>query len=268
MKKTLSEGFFKVLLSKLVKNVHLAFSSFLLAMLFTGCISPQQKEKYDENLKARARAHTDLGAVYYQQKQLEIALEEFNEAMHIDPGFALAYNGLGLVHAALGQDDVAEKNFIKSLQLEPSNSESHNNYGGFLCARNRFDESIQQFLQAVKNPLYSTPSMAYANAGICAMRKNDTVNAESYFQKALQIDPLSASVAYQLANLQFKRKDALSAKKTLQNVILSQPGPELLWLAIQIERAVGAKDAEASYALQLRQQYPDSDQAKLLESGK
>jgi type IV pilus assembly protein PilF len=53
----------------------------------------------------------------------------------------------------------------------------------------------------------------------------------------------------------------------LQNVLFGQPGPEILWLAVQIERAVGAKDAEASYALQLRRQYPDSEQAKLLQSG-
>ena len=57
-------------------------------------------------------------------------------------------------------------------------------------------------------------------------------------------------------------------KRQIQNVMLAQPGPELLWLAIQIERVLGAKDAEASYALQLRSMYPDSEQAKLLQNGK
>lgn len=250
------------------KSFQVIFIICLFGLLMTGCASQQQTEKYNENLKARARAHTDLGAVYYQQKQLEIALEEFTEASRIDPDFALAYNGLGLVHAALGQDDIAEKNFRKSVQLEPTNSESHNNYGSFLCAKNRFDESIKEFLAAVKNPLYATPAMAYANAGICSARKNDNLNAEVYFQKALQIEPLSGAAAYQLASLQFKRSDAVGAKKTLQNAMFGQPGPEMLWLAIQIERAVGAKDAEASYALQLRRQYPDSEQAKLLQNGK
>lgn len=247
---------------------NLFFLMCLVGCIMAGCASQKQNEKYNENLKARARAHTDLGAVYYQQRQLEIALEEFTEASRIDPDFALAYNGLGLVHAALGQDDIAEKNFKKSVQLEPTNSESHNNYGSFLCAKNRIDESIKEFLAAVKNPLYSTPAMAYTNAGICSARKKDTVNAEVYFQKALQIEPLSSTAAYQLASLQFKRNDVAGAKKTLQNAMLGQPGPEMLWLAIQIERVVGAKDAEASYALQLRRQYPDSEQAKLLQSGK
>jgi len=233
-----------------------------------GCANQQQQEKDTENLKSRARAHTDLGAVYFQQKQLEIALEEFNTAVKIDPSFSSAYNGLGLVNAELGKDDVADANFRKSIQLEPLNSEAHNNYGSFLCARNRVDESITEFLAALKNPLYATPAMAYTNAAICSMRKKNMAGAENYLQQALQIEPLSQVAAYQLASLQFKRNDAMAARKTLQNAMLSRPGPEVLWLGIQVERVLGGKDAEASYALQLRRQYPDSEQAKLLESGK
>ena len=233
-----------------------------------GCANQQQQEKDTENTKSRARAHTDLGAVYFQQRQLEIALEEFNAAVKIDPSFASAYNGLGLVNAELGKDDVADANFRKSIQLEPLNSEAHNNYGSFLCARNRVDESITEFLAALKNPLYATPAMAYTNAAICSIRKKNMAGAETYLQQALQIEPLSQVAAYQLASLQFKRNDAVAARKTLQNAVLSRPGPEVLWLGIQVERVLGGKDAEASYALQLRRQYPDSEQAKLLESGK
>ena len=240
----------------------------LVGVLTAGCVSQQQQERDTENLKARARAHTDLGAVYYQQRQYEIALEEFTEATKIDPGFALAYNGLGLVHSALGQNDLADADFRKSIQLEPNNSESHNNYGGFLCAKGRYDESIKEFLAAVKNPLYATPALAYANAGICSTRKQDPVNGEIYLKLALQKDPLLSSAAYQLALIQFNRKDAVSAKQTLQNVMLTNPTPDMLWLAIQIERALGAQDTEASYALQLRRKYPESEQAKLLQSGK
>lgn len=239
-----------------------------LSLLSVACVNQQQQMKDNETAKARARAHTDLGAMYYKQKQLEIALEEFNEAASIDPGFGLAYNGLGLVHAALGQDDIAEANFKRAIQIEPNNSESHNNYGGFLCNKNRIDESIQQFLAAVKNPLYATPAIAYINAGICSLRKQDMPNAEFYLQKALEIEPLSNVAAYQLATIQFKRNDAAAAKISLQNVLLRQPRPDMLWLAIQIARALGDKDADASYALQLRRQYPDSEQAKLLQSEK
>lgn len=240
----------------------------LLPVLLTACASQQQQETEDKNLKERARSHTDLGAAYFQQRQLEIALEEFTLASKIDPDFGLAYNGLGLVNAALGQDAVAEKNFKKALQLEPNNSESHNNYGSFLCARNRIDESVKEFMAAVKNPLYATPAIAYTNAGICSLRKQDNRNAELYFRKALEAEPLASVAAYQLALIQFKRNEVTQAQTTLQNAVLSQPSPENLWLSIQIARKLGDKNAEASYALQLRRQYPDSEQARLLANGK
>lgn len=240
----------------------------VLSVFAAGCVSQQQRETENKNMKERARSHTDLGAAYYQQRQLEIALDEFTVAAKIDPDFGLAYNGLGLVHSALGQDDLAEKNFKKALQIEPNNSESHNNFGSFLCSRNRIDESVKEFMAAVRNPLYATPAIAYTNAGICSLRKQDATNAEIYFQRALEIEPLASVAAYQLASIQFKRNEVEKAKMTLQNAVLSQPTPENLWLSIQIARKLGAKNDEASYALQLRRKYPDSEQAKLLASGR
>jgi type IV pilus assembly protein PilF len=169
------------------------------------------------------------------------------------------------VQAALGQDAVAELNFKKAVQLEPLNSEAHNNYGSFLCARNRLDESIKEFMAALKNPLYATPAMAYTNAAVCSLRKNDSVQAEGYLLRALQLDPSASVAAYQLAAIQFKRKDALVAKKTLQTALSSKANADMLWLAIQIERALGDANLEASYALELRQNYPESEQAQLLQ---
>jgi type IV pilus assembly protein PilF len=231
-------------------------------------LKPSGSEEYGESkLTAQARAHTELGAAYFQQNKLEIALDEFNHAIHIDPKYGQAYNGLGLVYAALGEDAKADAGFKKAIEVQPGSSESHNNYGSFLCARKRYDESITEFLAAVKNPLYSTPNLAYANAGICSVRKNDIKNAEIYLNKALQIDPLTNSAAQALAEIQFKRGDVKGAKKTLQNALIASPGPDTLWLGIKIERVLGDKDNVASYALQLRQQYPNSEQTRLLLSG-
>lgn len=250
------------------------FCPVLIISLLSGCVTTGSNtagnnDIYNETaVTARARAHVDLGAAYLQQAKYEIALSEFTEATQIDPSYALAYSGLGLVYAALGQDTKADANYKKSIELQPGSSESHNNYGSFLCSRKRYDESIPHFLEAVKNPLYATPHLAYANAGICSARKNDIKNAEIYLNKALQIQPLTHSAATQLAEIQFKRGDTTTAQKTLQNALVASPSAETLWLGIKIERALGDKDNVSSYALQLRQQYPNSEETRLLLSGK
>ncbi|QVL45412.1 MAG: type IV pilus biogenesis/stability protein PilW [Methylophilaceae bacterium] len=215
----------------------------------------------------RARAHTNLGAAYLQKNKLEIALDEFTKAVEIMPTFAMAYNGLAMVRSALGQDAEAEYNFKKAIKLDASISETYNNYGTFLCSRGRYEESITQFLAAVKNPLHGTPSVAYANAGICSKRNGDIKGAERYLNKALEIQPLTHAAAAHLADIQFSRGDAVLAKKTLQNALIAAPTAEVLWLAIKIERLLGDKNNVASYSLELRRKFPNAAETQLLLSG-
>lgn len=256
-------------LMKLDPVCFLIWPLIALILMLSACATQQNTNPYNQesdNTK-RAKAHTDLGAAYFQKGSYDIALKEFQIAIDFDPQYAWAYNGLGLVESALGENEKADAAFKKAIQLDPKSSEAHNNYGNFLCKNGGYTESVSHFLEAVKNPLYKTPHLAYTNAGICSLRKNDILNAEKYFARALQIQPLTHSAAYQLANIQFNRGEATQAYRTLQNTLVAAPSPEVLWLGIKISRAIGDKDSEASYAIQLRKQYPNSPEAKqLIES--
>ncbi len=251
----------------MILNLRYIFT-LLLFVLLTACAggpqSQQSNTKTSAAALAGAKAHTDLGAAYLQKNKLEIALDEFSIATKIMPSYALAYTGLALVRSALGQDEEAEYNFKKSLQLDSSIAETYNNYGTFLCSRGRYDESIEQFMTAVQNPLYARKNVAYSNAGICAKRKNDLKTAEVYLNKALEIQPLTHDAAHYLAELQFDRGDVVMAKKTLQNAIVASPNAEMLWLGVRIARALGDKNNESSYALELRRRFPNSTQTQLL----
>lgn len=244
----------------------LTLFSFLTACENMGGQQHGVKKQVTGNQIDSARAHTNLGAAYLQQNKLEIALDEFSKAIRVMPSYAAAYNGMAMVRSALKQDEEAEYNFKKAIQIDPSASEAYNNYGTFLCSRGRHAESVPKFLQAVKNPLYGTPNLAYANAGICAKRANDIVNAERYLNQALAIQPLTHAAAYPLAEIQFARGDASTAKRTLQNSILVAPSAEMLWLGVKIARKLGDKNSEASYSLALRRKFPHSKEARLLLS--
>lgn len=239
----------------------------LCAVLMTACANPSVNSRGETQQRDSARIHTELGAGYFSQNQVAIALEEFTEASKIDPSYPLAHNGLGMVYSALGEDSKADASFKRAISLDPTNSESRNNYGTFLCSRNRIDESIVQFMEAVKNPLYTTKDIAYLNAGVCALRKRDVDGAELYLQRALQIQPLLHRASYELALIQFDRKKYGLAREYLQTPLVGNPTPEILWLAIRVERELGDKDAIASYALELRRSYPDSEQTKALLAG-
>lgn len=248
----------------------------LLFVLLAGCVAqPSQQSAYqssnpekDTPNRNRARIHTELGSHYYAQGMLAVALDELSQASQIDPSYAPAHDGLGLVYSSLREDGLAEASFKRSLQLDPASSEAHNNYGTFLCSRNRVDASIPEFMAAVKNPLYSTPEMAYLNAGVCALRKQDDKNAEIYLLEALRAQPGLPQASYQLAGLYLERGDTEKANDYFKHALdNAEASPEVLWLGVRIARQLGDKNVEASYSMLLKNKFPTSEQARMLHSG-
>lgn len=237
----------------------------LMLLALAGCAAQKPKIGQESQERRRAELHAELAGAYYAQGQMAIALEEFGKAVELDPSYAPAYTGLGLVHASLKQDAKAETHFKRALQLDPENSETHNNYGTFLCVRNRVDEAIREFMTAVSNPLYATPASAYLNAGICALKKQDAKNAETYFLKALRADPGARAASYQLAQLSFNKGEHAQARTYLNQAMQNiDPTPEMLWLGVRNARKLDDRDAEASYSLLLRKKYPNSAETKAL----
>lgn len=227
------------------------------------------EDQHNVDTKASARIHTELGAVYYGQSQYGLALEELKYALRMDNKYAPAYGVRGLVYMALLDDKKAKEDFERSLDLDDSDSGTRNNYGWFLCQRGKEKESMAQFMEAVKNPLYTTPEKAYLNAGLCSKKFGKTSQAEMFLKNALNFQPKMSEALLGLAELSFSQADYAGAKSYFLR--LSRNGVDLsagdLLLAARIERKLGDKIAEASYKLQLRKRYPDSRETQLMLSG-
>lgn len=218
-----------------------------------------------------ARVHTELAAQYYERAQLGIALQELGIALQAEPNYAPAYNVRGLVNMALREDKEADADFRHSLQLDANDSEAHNNYGWFLCQRGRERESARHFLAALKNPLYSTPGKAYLNAGVCSKKAGEMKDADEFLKKALLFQPDMPEALIGLADLSFANGDNAGAKSYFMRFEQSSSTPlsaENLWLAVRIERRLGDKNSEDSYALQLRKRFPDARETQLMLHGK
>lgn len=212
-----------------------------------------------------ARINTELGFQYLQQGEYQTAKDKLDKALEADPNFADAHNAMGLLRNALGQHDESERSFKRALRLDPDNSAASNNYGQFLCQRGRYEEGQKQFLQAVANPLYNLPAVAYSNAGSCAFDAGDLETAEKHFRAALEIDPRLAPALLQMADLSFRLGRMLPARAYLQRYLeVGRHIPRSLWLGIRIERELGDRDAVASYSLQLERSFPDSEETGLL----
>lgn len=238
----------------------------LFLLLLAGCASSGAPDGRTRNIAA---AHTELAASYFERGQYSVALQELGIALQADDSYAPAYNVRGLVRMTLREDKQAEADFLHSLKLEPANAGTHNNYGWFLCQRGRPKDSIPQFMKALGDPLYNTPDLAYANAGICAHKAGDPVMAETYLQRALILHPEMPEALAGLATLAYANGNHAAAKSWLLRYLRTgrELDAEQLLLAVRIERQLGDRNASASFALQLRKRFPDSRETQLLQSG-
>ena len=240
----------------------------ILLLALAGCAA-QPVQSGASQPKSSAAVHTELGAGYYSRGQYAVALQELNAALKADPSYAQAYNMLGLVYMTLRENTTAEENFGRALNLNPRDSDINNNYGWFLCQTGRAAQSIKHFQIALANPLYATPEKAYLNAGICAVRMKDDRHAEIYYHEALQAQPKLAMADLGLAGIYYRDGSYKRARMYLSSYMkMAAPSAASLWLGIRIEHALGGSDAEADYAEQLRNRFPDSSEAQDLRDGK
>lgn len=221
-----------------------------------------------ESSNSRARVHTELAAQYYSRRQYAVAMQELREALQADGAYAPAYNMLGLLHGALLETKEAEANFSRALDLAPHYSEAHNNFGYFLCSQRRYADAQSHFERAWANPLYATPEKALANAGQCALRSGNLVEAERLSKRALVRAPNQSQALETLADIQFRQGNTAMAHSLL-NQADGQGGLDAvgLWLAVRVERQAGNREAEAEYGAQLRRRYPESQETAWLLSG-
>ncbi|HET9664441.1 MAG TPA: type IV pilus biogenesis/stability protein PilW [Burkholderiales bacterium] len=249
----------------------------VLILVVSGCaVQPEQPDVKPErdttgaeaDTRMRARIHTELAAGYFELGNMSVALEEANIALRADPSYSPAYNVAGLIYSGLKEDRLAEQNFQQAVRVNPLDSDANNNYGWFLCQRKREAEGLKYFEAALRNPLYQTPDRTYLNAGLCARQAGDLAGAEKYFLTALKMRPTLPQALYHAADLAYARGDFPAAKQYLDRLTqLIQPNAEVLWLGVRVERRLGDRNSEESYAHRLRSNFPDSKETRALLAG-
>ena len=241
-----------------------------------GCASQSEGPRVDTGTivgevgdpRNRARAHTDLAAAYFERGSMAVALEELRIATASDASYAPAHSMFGLVYMELKENQLAESSFERALRLSPTDPDINHNFGWFLCNTSREKESVKYFVQALRNPLYATPWRSYSAAGVCSLKAGDAKDAEEFFQRALKLEPDDTPSLLKLGEIRYRQGNTDEARRLVSRYNkLRTPSAESLWLALRIERRLGERVAEQSYANQLRRRFPASTEYRALQRG-
>jgi type IV pilus assembly protein PilF len=240
----------------------------LLTALLAACASGgiKQDDAATRNEDA-ARIHTELGQKYMQQGKLELALDKLKKALSFDDNYADAHTVIAVLYENIGKLDLAEQNYRRAAELKPTGGNELNNYGAFLCKIGRYAEADGYFQRAVADPFYKTPAVALTNAGTCLVKAGNYTTAEADLRDAVARDPGNAEALFQLASVLYHRGDYFHARAFIQRFeAAGKARPESLLLGRNIELKLGNGDAARGYTRRLLQGFPQSEQARALNS--
>jgi type IV pilus assembly protein PilF len=245
-----------------------AVAFLMVSAALAGCMSTGGNQLGEPNIERAAEINLEIGIDYLRKNNLAQAKQKIDKSIEQNPRNSKAQITAGMLYDRLGQDDKAESHFSKGLSLDPKNPEVQNNYGAYLCQKGKYERGEKLMLEAAGNPLYRTPEVAYLNAANCARNGGDIKGAEANLRKALAVRPKFSEALFQMADLQYKQTDYLSARGFLERYLeVGRTSAATLWLGVRIEQGLGNAAAAKNYAERLKLEYPRAAQTKeLIES--
>ena len=246
-------------------RVFLVLWLVLTVSLLGACSSVQTKSGKDGPEQDPAEINTQLGIEYMREGMYDSSMDKLKKAIGQNPDYQLAHTSIAILYEKLGEDKLADKHYRKAYRLNRKDSMTLNNYGQFLCRSGRLKEADKMFTEALKDPLYRYREMIYTNAGICARMRPDVELSDKYFRSALKVNPKYEPALREMIRSSFSQQKYLATRAYLQRLQEVKPlTPEFLWIGVRAEAALEDRDAMASYALVLKNRYPEADETQAL----
>lgn len=153
--------------------------------------------------RGEARTPYRAGNAHVAQKDYKAAIEDYGQAIAVDPTFTAAYNNRGLARTEIADYDGAIADFTAALRYEPENSGFRYNRGRAYAGKQATAQALNDFDEAIRlKPDYAS---AYSDRGLLRLERKDYAAALRDYNEAVRLDPkpprlLSRAVLYTLMN--------------------------------------------------------------------
>jgi tetratricopeptide (TPR) repeat protein len=164
-------------------------------------------ENYLEALRLQPEdpdTHNNLGMLLRKQNKLDEAIAHFRKAIEINPALAAAYSNLGRTLQLQGKFDEAIECLKRSVSLEPDQPERYNSLAAIYIQAGRTKEAVESALHVCQMTNFSDPYFLKTLASAYA--------AEDNFTEAVK----TAEKAQKLAEIFNDKKLAEDLQKRLQ----------------------------------------------------
>ena len=213
----------------------------------------------------RVSAQLELAKGYITSHELNRARGALEHALKLQSTSWEAHDLMATVLLQDGEPLLAEKSWQTAIRYG-GGARARRNYASFLMSVQRYADACPLLAAAATELEYANRPQVYEDWGTCErLRGNDQAAAQA-FNRAIELNAKQPEAQLELAELLFKQKEytqSLAAYQQYRSQV--QPNPRSLWLGVRLARAMNDVDAEASRALLLRNQFPDSAEYRLLQ---
>jgi lipoprotein NlpI len=143
-----------------------------------------------------------LGGDYRVKGEYDRAIENYTEAIRLDPSYATAFVGRGNSYYDKKDFDRAIQDYTEAIKLKP-NAAVFNNRGNAYRAREDSERAFQDYNEAIH--LDPNNALAFNNRGNAYRDRKDYERATKDYNRAIQLDP-SYAVAFNNRGLLFSEE--------------------------------------------------------------
>ena len=134
-----------------------------------------------------AAVHNNLGSVLKGQGRLGEAIENYRDAIALDPRCSSAHTNLGNALMDAGDAGAAVSCYQTAIAIDPGNAGAHSNLGAVLTRQDRWDEAAISLREAIR--LDPQQADSWYLLGRVFQERGDGTQAAECYHRALKLDP-------------------------------------------------------------------------------
>jgi tetratricopeptide (TPR) repeat protein len=190
-------------------------------------VTPEEETRLTDARPVDPEAHRLylLGRFYWNKRTVEAlrkAFDYFEQAIAVDPDYALAYVGLADVHIQFEQEEAKGRAAaMKALEIDPLRGEAHASLGQIASWGWDWAGAEQHFRRATElSPNYAHAHLAYGFHLAQLGRFDEALNKA---QRALELDPLSIVGNQAMGQTYYYMRDYEEAVNWLEKTTEMEP---------------------------------------------
>jgi eukaryotic-like serine/threonine-protein kinase len=163
-----------------------------------------------------APVHVTLAQVHSEGGNYDLAVQEFQKALALDPRNAEAYQYLATTYESQGRLAEAEASIKKAIALRPDHWAGYNTLGTFYYRRGKFSEAAAQYRKVIE--LTPDNASAYINLGVMLKNLDDQAGARQAYEQSIAINPSYAAYS-NLAGILYNEANYLRAAEVYEKAL-------------------------------------------------